>query len=140
LEQQDLEEAREMARSAAGELRQLSLQLRDEEERRWEGMKAPVRRAREKVEESEPLARQIADELDQVMPQPGQMLSPQDRQRLENLAGRQEAIRRRADEARREFERRRHGDHAEPQGSEPNQSLPGGPQPSGFGESLREAG
>ena len=106
LEQGDLEQSEEAARETAGELREVSRRLRDEEERRWEGTRQPVRKAREKVDESEPIARQIADEIQQMMPRPGELLGPEDRKRMGSLAARQQALGKRTDETRRDLEKR----------------------------------
>lgn len=106
LEHGDLEQAGEVARNAAALLHGLSFMLRDEEERRWTGARAGIKRSRERVDEAEPMVRQIGEELDQLMPRPGELLGEAERRRLEQLAQRQDAVRKRTDELLRELERR----------------------------------
>src|SRR5579883_748738 len=63
-------------------------------------------KARQRVEESEPIARKLADDLDRAFPKPDELLPPGERKKLEQLGQTQDALRRRTDEARKELERR----------------------------------
>lgn len=127
----DLDEARGMARQAHEGLRQMAMDLHDEEMRSW--MRAPprLRKSREQVSQDEMLAREIADELDHAMPKPSQLMSPDDQKRLSELARRQQSLRKRADELARDIARPRTG----PDGKPMQVPLPQGMQPG-----LREAG
>lgn len=106
LERRSLEQARELARQAAGELHGLGQGLRSEEEARWMGARPPLRRAREHVEQGEALARRIESELEQAAPRPNELLSHEEQAQLDALSKKQEAVRRRVEELRRELGQR----------------------------------
>jgi hypothetical protein len=125
LQATDLEEARAMAREAQGAIDRLEGDLRDEDERAW-GVRprAGTQKARERVNEAGKMARKLASDLEQAMPKPGELMSPEDQKRLGELEKRQNAVRRRAQEVGRDLA-----------GKEGKPALP--PQ---LGEKLREAG
>jgi hypothetical protein len=139
LDQEDLEQARQSAHEAADELGSLSRKLRTHEERQWLGVRQGIKNARERVDGSEPIARELADELDKAFPKPEELLPNGDRKKLEGLSQQQEAVRRRTEEARKNLERKL----KERAGAErPGQSQPGQPggQPGGPAAGLEEAG
>jgi hypothetical protein len=106
LDQADLDQAREAAHGAAEQLGNLARRLRRHEDRQWEANRARMHEARERVEESEPIARKLADELAEVFPKPDELLPPAERRKLDGLGTAEEALRRRTDEARKDLERR----------------------------------
>jgi hypothetical protein len=123
----DLEEALGAARLAQAALRSLGSDLQDDEDRAWRGAKPAVKRSREHVGEGEKLARQIADEIQDVMPRPDQLMSPEDQQKMLELGQRQAATKRRTSELMRELERR--GADGKPMAAPPQ-----------LGEGLKQAG
>lgn len=103
LDAQDLDEARGMARQASQGLTGLDADMRDEEARAWHPPRPGEKKAREHVAEGGKLARQIADELDQALPKPGDLMSPDDQRKMGELAERQKAAKKRAGELSREM-------------------------------------
>ena len=125
----DLEEARGMARAASGGLESLDADLRDEEARGWHGPRPGAKRAHEHVVQGRDIARQLADQIDKTLPQPGELLSPEDQKKMGELAERQQATRRRTQDLGREMDKK-----VGPDGK-PMPQLP--PQ---VGEGLKQAG
>jgi hypothetical protein len=131
LGENDVDEARGMAKQAHEGLRQMAMDLHDEEARSWTRTPPKLRKTREDVSQDEMLAREIADELDKAMPKPSQLMSPDDQKRLSDLGKRQEALRKRAQDLAKDLGKPRVG----PDGKPMPMPIPGG-MPSG----LREAG
>ncbi len=131
LGENDVDEARGMAKQAHEGLRQMAMDLHDEESRSWTRTPPKLRKSREDVSQDEMLAREIADDLDKAMPKPSQLMSPEDQKRLSELGKRQEALRKRAGDMAKELGKPRVG----PDGKPMPMPIPGG-MPSG----LREAG
>jgi hypothetical protein len=104
VEEADLEEARDAAHGAEAALRSLGNDLADDEMRAWRGAKPALKKSREHMEEGGKLARQIVDELDELMPRPDQLMSQDDQRRMPELAQRQRAAKQRASELQREME------------------------------------
>jgi hypothetical protein len=100
----DLDEARNAARTSENGLRALSGDLADDEARAWHGARPGLKKAREHLDDGEKLARELADEMDQIMPRPDQLMSPEDQKRMPELAERQKAMKKRASELQRELE------------------------------------
>jgi Domain of unknown function (DUF4175) len=103
LQSGDVDEARHAAHEADHGLAALGADLRDEEARMFRGGHPGTKRARERTDDAEKTARQIAEELDRAMPQPGELMSPEDQKRMGELAERQQATRRRAQEIARDL-------------------------------------
>jgi hypothetical protein len=101
LDQGDLEEALAMARQAEGELKGMSEDLKQEDSRALAGLSPTQRKARERVGEGETIARELADELDKMIPKPSELATPEERKQLSDLAGRQQATQKRLEELRR---------------------------------------
>src|SRR5207248_4857120 len=78
LDEADLEESRDAARSVENALRALGGDLSDDESRAWRGAKPALKKSREHVEQGSQLAKQIADDLDQLTPRPDQLMSQDD--------------------------------------------------------------
>jgi len=127
----DVDEARGMAKQAHEGLRQMAMDLHDEEMRGWTRTPPKLRKSREDVSQDEMLAREIADELDKAMPKASQLMSPEDQKRLGELGKRQEALRKRAGDMAKELGKPRVG----PDGKPMPMPIPGGMQ-----SGLREAG
>lgn len=127
----DVDEARGMARQAHEGLRQMAMDLHDEEMRSWSRAPPKLRKTRDQVGDDEMLAREIAEELDKAMPKPSQLVGGDDKQRLSELGRRQEALRKRAQELGRELGKPRLGPDGKPM---PMQI------PREIGPGLREAG
>jgi hypothetical protein len=102
----DVDEARSAARHAEQGLSTLDSDLHDEEARAWHGGPPGAKKAREHAEQGEQLARQIADDLNKVLPQPGEMMSAEDQKRMGELGQRQQATRKRTQELERELSRK----------------------------------
>jgi hypothetical protein len=114
----DLDEARNAARTSENGLRALSGDLSDDEARAWRGARPGLKKAREHLDDGEKLARELADEMDQIMPRPDQLMSPEDQKRMPELAERQKAMRKRAAELQRELEQPQKGGSGKPRFSE----------------------
>jgi hypothetical protein len=99
----DLDEARGAARQADQGLQGVGADLRDEQARGWRAPRPGEKKAREHVEEAEKIARQLADQIDKMLPRPGELMSPEDQKKMGELADRQRAARRRAQELQREM-------------------------------------
>ena len=128
----DVDEARGMARQAHEGLRQLAMDLHDEEMRGWTRTPPKLRKSREQVSQDRgSLAREIAEELDKAMPKPSQLMSSEDAKRMSELAKRQEALRKRAQEMAKDLGKPRLGPDGKP--------LPV-PVPRELAPGLREAG
>ncbi|HEX9102903.1 MAG TPA: DUF4175 family protein [Polyangia bacterium] len=127
----DVDEARGMAKQAHEGLRQMAMDLHDEEMRSWTRTPPRLRKTREDVSQDEMLAREIADDLDKAMPKASQLMSPEDQKRLSELGKRQQALRQRAQELAKELGKPRLGPDGKPVPTPIPQSLPSG---------LREAG
>lgn len=128
LQAADLEEARGMARQAEAGLDGIAQDLREEEQRGWRGVRPQAKKARERVEESGRLAGKIASEIERAMPRPQDLMGPEDQKRMGELAQRQAALKRRAQELERELGRK-----VGPDGRPV-------PTPPRLGEGLRQAG
>lgn len=109
LRQTDLDQAREQVRAARGGLSDLQLRLALQEQRQWTGARSQYRKARGHAAEGEEVARRLAEELERQFPRSEELLSPADRQRLEELRQQQAGTARRLEEARRELEQRARG-------------------------------
>ena len=131
LGENDVDEARGMAKQAHEGLRQMAMDLHDEEMRSWTRTPPKLRKSREDVSQDEMLAREIADELDKAMPKPSQLMSPEDQKRLGELAKRQQSLRQRAQEMAKDLAKPKIG----PDGKPVPVPIPQGLQPG-----LREAG
>jgi hypothetical protein len=125
LEEADLDEARDAARSVENALRGLGGDLGDDESRAWRGAKPSLKKSREHVEEGSKLAKQVADELDDLTPRPDQLMSQDDQKRMPEMAQRQKATRQRAGELQREIDQ---------------MMKPGGHLPQKLPDGIREAG
>jgi hypothetical protein len=106
LEQGDLDEARSMAHETVDQLRGLGYELREEERRSWEGLRPGIKKARDHVDEAGGTAKKLSDEIDQIFPKAGELLTPGERSKLSELRERQAATRRRTEELRKEMEKR----------------------------------
>ncbi len=115
LSEGDLDEARNAARMAANGLRSLDGDLQDDEQRAWHGARPALKKSREHLEEGQKVARQLADEMDQLMPRPDQLMSPEDQRHMPELAERQKATRRRAGDMQREVDQMMKGQGKLPQ-------------------------
>ena len=131
LGENDVDEARGMAKQAHEGLRQMAMDLHDEEMRSWTRTPPKLRKSREEVSQDEMLAREIADELDKAMPKPSQLMSPEDQKRMSELAKRQQALRQRAQDMAKELAKPKVGPDGKPMPTPVPQSLQPG---------LREAG
>jgi hypothetical protein len=131
LAEKDIDEARGMARAAHEALRNMAMDLHDEEARAWKRSSARLRKTQDQVGDNEMLAREIADELDKAMPSPSQLMSPEDQKKLSELAKRQSSVRKRTQDFSRELGKPRPGPDGKPQ-----PSL----VPRDVGNGLREAG
>jgi uncharacterized protein DUF4175/signal transduction histidine kinase-like protein len=127
----DVDEARGMARQAHEGLRQMAMDLHDEEMRSWTRAPPKLRKTRDQVGDDEMLAREIAEELDKAMPKPSQLVGGDDKKKLSDLGKRQEALRKRAQELGRELGKPRLGPDGKP--------MPL-PIPREIGPGLRDAG
>jgi hypothetical protein len=114
LDEGDIDEARGMARQAHEGLRQLAMDLHDEEMRTWTRTPPKLRKTRDQVGDDEMLAREIAEELDKAMPKPSQLVGGDDTKRLSELGKRQEALRKRAQELERQLGKPRLGPDGKP--------------------------
>jgi hypothetical protein len=131
LAEKDLDEARGMARAAHELLRNLAMDLHDENARAWKRSSPKSRKTQDQVGNGEMTAREIADELDKAMPSPSQMMSPEDQKRLGELGKRQASVKKRAQELSRELGKPRLGADGKPMPS---------PVPRDIGGGLGEAG
>jgi hypothetical protein len=127
----DIDEARGMARQAHEGLRQMAMDLHDEESRSWARVPPKLHKTRDAVGDNEMLAREIADELDKAMPKSSQLMKPDDQKKLQELSKRQEALRKRAQDLAKEMGKPRTGPDGKPMQVPVPQNIPGG---------LREAG
>lgn len=112
LRQADLDQAREQVRATRSGLSDLQLGLSLQEQRQWTGARSQYRKARGHAAEGEEVARRLAEELERQFPRSEELLSPADRQRLEELRQQQAGTARRLEEARRELEQRSRGQRA----------------------------
>jgi hypothetical protein len=121
-----------MAQAAHESLRNMAMDLHDEETRAWKhSSTAKLHKTQNQVGDDEMLAREIADELAKTMPSPSQTMSKEDRQRLDELQKRQGALRKQAQEMARELGKSRPGPDGKPQPS---------PVPREISQGLGEAG
>lgn len=95
LDQGDLDEARAMAQEAEQSIGKLAEELRGEEGAR-PGHRGQLSRSRVRLEQARPMARELVDEIGRALPRRDELLSPEDQRQLQELRGRQEALRRRA--------------------------------------------
>jgi hypothetical protein len=128
LQANDLDEARGMARQADQGLEGMKSDLRDEEARAWRPPRQGQRKAREHVEEAEKIARQLSEQIDKNVPKPGELMSPDDQRKMNELAERQRAARKRAQELQRDLQGKT-GPDGKPM-----------PMPPQMSEGLRDAG
>lgn len=106
LEQGDLDEARAMAEEAGQTLERIEGELRSEEQAsRW-GQRVRIGRSRAKAEQARNVAAEIEAEIGKALPQPEDLLSPQERRQMSDLRAEQEALRKRSGELGREFGKR----------------------------------
>jgi hypothetical protein len=106
LEQGDLDEARAMAEEAGATLERIEGELRSEEQAsRW-GQRVRIGRSRAKAEQARTLAAEIEAEIGKALPQPEDLLSPQERRQMSELRAEQEALRKRSSELGRDVGKR----------------------------------
>lgn len=106
LEQGDLDEARAMAEESGQTLSRIEGELRSEEQAsRW-GQRVRVGRSRAKAEQARNLAGEIEAEIAKALPQPEDLLSPQERRAMSELRAEQEALRKRSGELGRDVGKR----------------------------------
>jgi len=129
LGESDVDEARGMAKQAHEGLRQMAMDLHDEEMRSWTRTPPKLRKTREDVSQDEMLAREIADELDKAMPKSSQLMSQEDQKRLQDLSKRQQALKQRAQEMAKDLGKPRLGPDGKPI-----------PMPESLQPGLRDAG
>jgi hypothetical protein len=98
LQSGDLDEARGAAKQADQGLEGVKADLRDEQSRGWRAPRPGEKKAREHVEEAEKIARQLAEQMDKMLPKPGELMSPEDQKKMGELSERQRAARKRAQE------------------------------------------
>jgi hypothetical protein len=110
----DLDEARAMARQAHEGLRNMAMDLRDEEQRGWAHAPPRLKKTREQVGDDEMLAREVVDELDKAMPRPSSLMSGDDQKKLAELAKRQDQLRKRAQELGKELGKPKLGPDGKP--------------------------
>lgn len=127
----DLDEARGMAKQAHEGLRQLAMDVHDEQMRSWARTPARLRKTADQVGDDEMLAREIAQELERAMPDPSRLMSAEDQKKLAELARRQQALRQQARELGKQLGRPVPGPDGKP--------MPL-PLPPGMTQGLREAG
>ena len=131
LGESDVDEARGMAKQAHEGLRQMAMDLHDEEMSSWTRTPPKLRKSREQVSQDEMLAREIAEELDKAMPKSSQLMSQEDMKRLQELGKRQQALRQRAQDLAKELGKQKLGPDGKPVATPIPRSVP---------EGLREAG
>jgi hypothetical protein len=102
----DLDEAGEAARFSHAGLKALSDDLREDDLRGWRAARRGLKAAREHIDEGEKLARELQREIEETMPRPDQLISPEDAQRLSQLGDQQRATRRRVGELQRDLGKR----------------------------------
>ncbi len=106
VEQGDLDEARAMAEEAGQTLERIEGELRSEEQAsRW-GQRVRIGRSRAKAEQARNLAAEIEAEIGKALPQPEDLLSPQERRQMTELRAEQEALRKRSGELGRDVGKR----------------------------------
>lgn len=127
----DLDEARGMARQAHEGLRNMAMDLHDEEQRGFTHTPPKLKKTREQVGDDEMLAREVVDELDKAMPRPSSLMSSEDQKKLAELAKRQDQLRKHVQELGKELGKPKLG----PDGKPMALPLPRDMQPG-----LREAG
>jgi hypothetical protein len=110
----DLDEARGMARQGHEGLRQMAMDLRDEEMRGWNRAPPKLRKLRDQVGDNEMLAREIAEELEKAMPKGSSLMRPDDWKKLKELAERQAGLRRQAQELAKDVGKPRVGPDGKP--------------------------
>jgi hypothetical protein len=131
LGESDLDEARGMAKQAHEGLRQMAMDLHDEQMRSWQRTPPKLRKLHDQVGDDEMLAREIADELDHAMPDPSRLMSPADQKKLAELSRRQQSLRQQAHELGKQLGKPIPGPDGKP--------MPV-PLPQGMQSGLREAG
>ncbi len=131
LEQGDLDEARAMAQEAEASIGKLIDEIRGEEQASRVGSHAQLARSRGRLEGARPMARELVDEISQALPRGEELLSPEDRKRLQELRAQQEAVRRRADQLGRDAQKRARDTRDAPLLERLSQDL---------GETLKKAG
>src|SRR5262249_30694810 len=95
LDQGDLEQALEMARQAQRSLKSIHDDTREDVRRMTlsQRMRQDLDAAQKKLGEAEPIAKEVVDDLEKTMPSPQQMMSQEDRKRLQDLSGQQKEVR-----------------------------------------------
>jgi hypothetical protein len=125
----DIAEARSLARRTADQLDALANDARDALERGARGFqkidRPGLERARQQLKEGLKTARELAADLERLAPRSPQVASaPEDQKRMQDLAERQRATRRRAQEVARKLEQMRRNagqpEQSTPEGSAPN--------------------
>src|SRR5262249_38407486 len=91
LDQGDLEQATEMARKAQCRLKSIHDDTGEDGGRMpwWKRVLEDRDAAQKKLGEAEPIAKEVVDDLEKTMPSPQQMMSQEDRKRLQDLSGQQ---------------------------------------------------
>lgn len=106
VEQGDLDEAKAMASEAEQSIGRLEEEIRSEEQAsRW-GLKVRLSRSRAKLEQARPQAREIVNEIARALPRPEEVLSPAERQLLNELRTQEEALRKRVGELGKDLSKR----------------------------------
>ncbi|MDB4965470.1 MAG: hypothetical protein JWN44_1159 [Myxococcales bacterium] len=131
LGESDIDEARGMVKQAHEGLRQMAMDLHDEQARSWTRTPPKLRKTRDQVGDDEMLAREIQEELDKAMPKASQLLNGDDQKKMSDLGKRQEALRKRAQELGKELGKPRVGPDGKPMQV---------PVPREIGSGLKEAG
>jgi hypothetical protein len=108
LDQGDLEQALEMARQAHGSLKGVQDDARDEVARMSLSprLRQDMDQAQRKLGEAEPIAKEIVDDLEKTLPSPQEMMGPEDKKRLQELGGREQALRKRLEQLMQEAEQK----------------------------------
>jgi hypothetical protein len=120
-----------MIKQAHEGLRQMAMDLHDEQARSWTRTPPKLRKTRDQVGDDEMLAREIGEELDKAMPKASQLMSGDDQKKMTELGHRQEALRKRAQELGKELGKPRTGPDGKPMSV---------PVPREIGPGLKEAG
>jgi uncharacterized protein DUF4175 len=91
LDEGDVAEALAMARHAREGLRNMAADIEDDvsDGQPWSDRTAE---AQDEVGKAQPLAKKLIDELEQATPSPQEMMSPEDRQRMQELMRRQQKL------------------------------------------------
>ena len=99
LDQGDLEQALEMARQAQRSLKSVQEDAKEDARRMSmsQRMRQDLDSAQKKLGEAEPVAKEIVDDLEKTMPSPQEMMSSEDRKRMQELGAKQREVRQQLD-------------------------------------------